>query len=191
MAEFIIDITGTSALLMHNARLADPLDPITKEKAKVSSKRKKTEEDQELLSHLEWQGGLYWHDVVGPYLPGDNVFKALIEAARKSKDGKRVEQGLLITTDQNPLAYDGPRTLEGMWEDKRFVHRCTVKQQMSRIVRTRPIFHSWRTQVEGRFDDSVLDHSDVESFAELAGKYIGVGDWRPKHGRFDVKVTVA
>ena len=57
MAEFIIDITGTSALLMHNARLADPLDPITKEKAKVSSKRKKTEEDQELLSHLEWQGG--------------------------------------------------------------------------------------------------------------------------------------
>lgn len=191
MAEFIIDITGTSALLMHNARLADPLDPITKEKAKVSSKRKKTEEDQELLSHLEWQGGLYWHDAVGPYLPGDNVFKSLIEAARKSKDGKRVEQGLLITTDQNPLAYEGPRTLDGLWEDKRFVHRCTVKQQMSRIVRTRPIFHSWRTQVEGRFDDSVLNAEDVESFAEIAGKYIGVGDWRPKHGRFDVKVEVS
>lgn len=191
MAEFIIDITGTSALLMHNARLADPLDPITKEKAKVSAKRKKTEEDQELLSHLEWQGGLYWHDAVGPYLPGDNVFKSLIEAARKSKDGKRVEQGLLITTDQNPLAYDGPRTLDEMWEDKRFVHRCTVKQQMSRIVRTRPIFHSWRTQVEGRFDDSVLNAEDVESFAEIAGKYIGVGDWRPKHGRFDVKVEVS
>lgn len=191
MAEFIIDITGTSALLMHNARLADPLDPITKEKAKVSSKRKKTEEDQELLSHLEWQGGLYWHDAVGPYLPGDNVFKSLIEAARKSKDGKRVEQGLLITTDQNPLVYDGPRTLDEMWEDKRFVHRCTVKQQMSRIVRTRPIFHSWRTQVEGRFDDSVLNAEDVESFAEIAGKYIGVGDWRPKHGRFDVKVEVS
>mgnify|MGYP005803483307 CR=1 FL=1 len=191
MAEFIIDITGTSALLMHNARLADPLDPITKEKAKVSSKRKKTEEDQELLSHLEWQGGLYWHDAVGPYLPGDNVFKSLIEAARKSKDGKRVEQGLLITTDQNPLVYDGPRTLDGLWEDKRFVHRCTVKQQMSRIVRTRPIFHSWRTQVEGRFDDSVLNAEDVESFAEIAGKYIGVGDWRPKHGRFDVKVEVS
>ena len=191
MAEFIIDITGTSALLMHNARLADPLDPITKEKAKVSSKRKKTEEDQELLSHLEWQGGLYWHDAVGPYLPGDNVFKSLIEAARKSKDGKRVEQGLLITTDQNPLVYDGPRALDGLWEDKRFVHRCTVKQQMSRIVRTRPIFHSWRTQVEGRFDDSVLNAEDVESFAEIAGKYIGVGDWRPKHGRFDVKVEVS
>ena len=191
MAEFIIDITGTSALLMHNARLADPLDPITKEKAKVSSKRKKTEEDQELLSHLEWQGGLYWHDAVGPYLPGDNVFKSLIEAARKSKDGKRVEQGLLITTDQNPLVYDGPRTLDEMWEDKRFVHRCTVKQQMSRIVRTRPIFHSWRTQAEGRFDDSVLNAEDVESFAEIAGKYIGVGDWRPKHGRFDVKVEVS
>lgn len=191
MAEFIIDISGTSALLMHNARLADPLDPITKEKAKVSAKRKKTEEDQELLSHLEWQGGLYWHDAVGPYLPGDNVFKSLIEAARKSKDGKRVEQGLLITTDQNPLVYDGPRTLDGLWEDKRFVHRCTVKQQMSRIVRTRPIFHSWRTQVEGRFDDSVLNAEDVESFAEIAGKYIGVGDWRPKHGRFDVKVEVS
>lgn len=191
MSEFVITIEGTSPLLMHNARLADPLDPITKEKAKVSSKRKKTEEDQELLSELEWKGGLYYDEEVGPYLPGDNVFKTLIEAARKSKDGKRVEQGLLITTSVNPLAYEGPRDMESLWGNKNFVHRCTVKQQMSRVVRTRPVFRTWKTQIEGRLDESVLDVSAVESFAEIAGLYIGVGDWRPKHGRFTAKVEVA
>lgn len=189
MRKFTLTITGTRPLLMHNSRLADKLDPITQEKAKIAAKRKKTEDDDLLLSHLEWQGGLYFDSAVGPYLPGDNIFKALVEAARKSKDGKRVEQGLMIETDVNPLAYKGPRDLEGLWDDKNFVHRCTVKQQMSRITRTRPVFREWRTEIEAAFDEEVLDLSDVVRFAEIAGAYIGVGDWRPKHGRFVSEVT--
>ena len=189
MKTFTLTIEGTRPLLMHNARLADKLDPITQEKAKIASKRKKTEDDDLLLSHLEWQGGIYYDDIVGPYLPGDNIFKSLIEAARKSKDGKRVEQGLMIETDENPLVYKGPRDIEGLWQDKNFVHRCTVKQQQSRITRTRPLFREWRTQIEGAFDEEVLDLSDVSHFANIAGAYIGVGDWRPKYGRFAAEVT--
>ena len=191
MRNFIITIEGTRALLMHNSRLADKLDPITQEKAKVSAKRKKTDEDDLLLSHLEWQGGLYFDETVGPYLPGDNVFKSLVEAARKSKQGKQVEQGLMIESDVNPIAYDGPRDLQELWEDKRFVHRCTVKQQTSRITRTRPIFQQWRTEIEGAFDENVLDFNDVSTFATIAGQYIGVGDWRPKYGRFIATVSEA
>lgn len=189
MKQFTLTLEGTRPLLMHNSRLADKLDPITQEKAKVTAKRKKTEEDDLMVSKLEWQGGLYFNEHVGPYLPSDNIFKALIEAARKSKDGKRVEQGLFLEDEVNPLAYKGPRDLEELWADKNFVHRCTVKQQMSRITRTRPIFREWRTEVKGAFDDQVLDFSDVVQFAEIAGLYIGVGDWRPKHGRFLAEVA--
>ncbi|MGO1736876.1 MAG: hypothetical protein ACTHZ9_11225 [Leucobacter sp.] len=189
MKKFTLTITGTRPLLMHNARLADKLDPITREKAVVAAKRKKTEEDDLLLSHLEWQGGLYFDEIVGPYLPGDNVFKSIIEAARKTKDGKRVEQGVMIETDENPIAYKGPRDLDALWADKNFVHRCTVKQQMSRITRTRPLFREWRTEVHGAFDESVLDLTDITSFADTAGAYIGVGDWRPKYGRFIAEVS--
>lgn len=188
MINFTLTITGTAPLLMHNSRLADKLDPITREKSAVASKRKKTDEDDLLLSRLEWTGGLYFDPEVGPYLPGDNIFKALVEAARKSKDGKRVEQGIFITTDVNPLVYKGPRTIDGLWADENFVFRRTVKQQMSRITRTRPIFREWVAEVEGVLDPSVLDLDDVESFAEIAGSYIGVGDWRPRYGRFTATV---
>jgi hypothetical protein len=29
---------------------------------------------------------------------------------------------------------------------------------------------------------------DVEEIAIDAGKLVGIGDWRPKHGRFDAEV---
>lgn len=191
MTRFILTIEGTAPILMHNSRLADKLDPITREKAVIAAKRKKTDEDDLELSRLEWIGGLYYDDTVGPYLPGDNVFKALVEAARKTKDGKRVEQGLIITTDVNPLVYDGPRDIPTLWGDgtSGFVFRKTVKQQMTRITRTRPIFREWRTEVEGEIDTAVLDLRDLAEFAHTAGAYIGLGDWRPRYGRFvaDVK----
>lgn len=188
MQTFIIELTGTAPILMHNSRLADKLDPITKAKALVSAKKRKTEEDDLELSRLEFLGGLYFDETVGPYLPGDNIFKALVEAARKSKQGKSVEQGLFITTNENPLIYDGPRDIDGLWADQNFVFRRTVKQQMSRITRTRPIFTEWSTEVEGAFDPNVLDKKDVENFAQIAGAYIGVGDWRPRYGRFEAVV---
>lgn len=59
---------------------------------------------------------------------------------------------------------------------------------MSRITRTRPIFTDWSTEVEGAFDPNVLDRKDVENFAQIAGAYIGVGDWRPRYGRFEAVV---
>lgn len=191
MRTFILTITGTAPLLMHNSRLADKLDLITREKAAVAGKRKKTDEDDMLISRLEWTGGLYFDPEVGPYLPGDNVFKALVEAARKSKDGKRVEQGLFINTDVNPLVYKGPRDLEGLWADENFVFRRTVKQQMSRITRTRPIFQNWVAEITGVYDPNVLNLEDVRAFAETAGSYIGVGDWRPRYGRFTATVEEA
>ncbi|GAA2182115.1 hypothetical protein GCM10009785_19900 [Brooklawnia cerclae] len=191
MKKFVLTINGTAPLLHHNSRLADKLDPITRAKAVVSGKRKKTDEDDLELSRLEWLGGLYFDSEVGPYLPGDNVFKALVEAARKSKQGKQVEQGLFVTTDVNPLAYHGPRDTDSLWADENFVFRRTVKQQMSRITRTRPIFREWATEVEGAYDPAILDLRDVAAFAETAGAYIGVGDWRPRYGRFVATVREA
>ncbi|CAO3452058.1 hypothetical protein [Azospirillum largimobile] len=43
-------ITGVSPLLMHNGRLADPLDPLVKDIKKLSCKRPKTEADLERIT---------------------------------------------------------------------------------------------------------------------------------------------
>ena len=189
MRKFTLTLTGTRPLLMHNARLVDRFDPIVREIAAITGKRKKTDEDHELVAHLEWKGGLYFDETVGPYIPEDNIFKCLVEGARKSKDGKRIEQGLMLETEVNPIAYKGPRDLDGLWNDANFVHRKAAKVGMSKVMRARPMFREWRTEVEGAFDESVLDLADLTRIAEVSGLLIGIGDWRPRYGRFIAEVT--
>lgn len=188
MKKFSIKLVGTRPLLMHSARSVDPLDPLMQQKATYTALRKKTEADQLEIYRLDFMLGLYHDSDLGPYLPSDNVFKALIEAARKSKQGKLIEQGLYLTTDVCPLVYVGPRDPEGLFADANFVDRRSVKQQMSRIIRTRPIFREWQVTMQGMLDENVLNWKDLNSIVAIAGEYIGVGDWRPRYGTFTAEV---
>lgn len=188
MIGFTLNITGTAPLLMHNARLADSLDPATKALKRVSSKRTKTDDDHALVAEAEFRGGLYIDPDIGPYLPGENIAAALVEGAKLNKLGVKVKRGVLITTDVNPLGYTGPRTADELWADEKFRHRASVKVGTSRVVRTRPVFTGWAVSVDGMLDESQLDLTELQQIAENAGSFIGLGDWRPRFGRFIAKV---
>lgn len=186
--EFIIRITGTTPLIIHNGRLANPLDPIVKEIKKYTGKRKKTDEDHEAIARLEHAGGLYMDPDAGPYIPGDNIHRALMDGGAKHKLKTRIKEAVLITTDVNPIMYKGPRDADGLWKDKKFVSLASVKIGTSRTMRCRPIFPEWRTEAEGLLDDTVMDLEDLRGCAETAGLLCGLGTWRPKHGRFAVEL---
>lgn len=174
-------------LIMHNGLLADRQYEWTRKLAEVTGKRKKTDEDHDLVSELEWNGSLYFDDSDGPYLPGDNIRRCLLDAARLTKDGKRIERGVLRLSRINPLRYDGPRTRAALWADARFQHRAIVKVGTSKVVRTRPKFVEWACDVGIEFDTSLLDRRDLVRIAEAGGQYIGIGDGRPFFGgRFTV-----
>lgn len=189
MLNFRIDITGTAPLIMHNSRLANPLDPATKALKEVTSKRVKSDEDHETMARLEHAGGLYMDPDVGPYIPGENISRCLVDGAKITRNGVKVTRGVFISTNVNPLAYDGPRTVGGLWEDKRFVHMASVKVQTSRVMRTRPVFYDWSTSAEGILDEAVLNYGDLASIIDQAGALCGLGDWRPRFGRFTAKVV--
>jgi hypothetical protein len=187
--DFRITLEGTGALLMHNARLSNPLDPASKAIKKVSGKRNKTEDDHAEMAHLEFIGSLYHDTDAGPYIPSDNIWRCLYDAARKSKRGPKMKEGILITTDVNPLGgYGKPREAEGLWADENFRHYASAKIGQVRVTRCRPIFRTWRVEADGILDANVLDFSDLEQIAETAGTLIGLGDWRPKFGRFTAGV---
>lgn len=188
MLGFTIQIEGTAPLLMHNARLSDPLDPATKALKRASSKRTKTDDDHAAVAEAEFHGGLYLDPDAGPYLPGENITAALIEGAKLNKLGVKVKRGLLVTTDVNPLAYAGPRDAESLYKDSNYSHRASVKIGTSRVIRTRPIFRKWITQCEGIIDESQLIPEELVQIAENAGAFIGLGDWRPRYGRFTANV---
>lgn len=181
---FRITITGTAPMLMHNGRLADPLDPATQALKALTDKRKKTDDDLIDIARAEFLGGLYIDPDVGPYVPGENIERAILDAAKLTKNGMNVKRGLFIETDVNPIAYHGPRTAEGLWEDENFRLIRTVRNQQNRVSRCRPMFTDWRTSAEGTLDESVLDFRTLSTIVESAGLYIGLGDWRPRYGRF-------
>jgi hypothetical protein len=183
-----MNITGSTALLMHNARLSDPLDPITKRLKEVSSKRTKTDDDQERMARIEFEGGLYFDEAAGPYIPGINIHRCLVEAAKLNKLGRHVERGVIALDEVCPVGYHGPRAIDEMWADKNFVSRLSVGVTTSRVMRTRPMFRTWVTEADFLVDNGQIDLPTFTEIAEKAGVMIGLGDYRPRFGRFEAVV---
>lgn len=178
-------ITGVVPLLMHNGQLADPLNDLSKAIKKITSKRDRTDADEEEKARLEWHGSLYLKDGK-PCLPGEILEAAFVAAAKKQKKGKQANAGIFCD-DSYPLTYDGARNPQELWADPqyRLTVRAVVKQNS--VMRTRPIFRDWSCNIQVRYDEGLLNEEDVNRIVRTTGEIVGVGDWRPKYGRFTVE----
>jgi hypothetical protein len=185
-----LSFEGTAGLVMHSSRTVDPFDPLTKKIKAVTSKRKKTEEDQELIARLEWEAGLYIDPELGPYVPAENVERCLRDAGAVTRDGKNVQRGFLIEDDRLPLVYRGPRDVSGLWDGEYKLTKA-VRVQAARTLRCRPLFREWSLDFSGRLDESMLDFETFQAIVGRAGAMIGLCDFRPRYGRFEAKVARA
>jgi hypothetical protein len=181
-----IRITGTRPLLMHSDKFADPLNPLTKAHKELTSKRKKTDEDHESIAKSEWLGGLYIDDK-GPYLPGVNIEAAMIGGGKLSKLGTQLKRSVEVMDERCHLVYEGPKSAEALW-DAGFYDARSVKIQTARLMRYRPMFAKWSCECEIAFDAETINREQVIKCLEDGGQYCGVGDYRPKFGRFTVEV---
>lgn len=181
-----VKLTGVSPFLMHNGRLSDPLSPIVKEMKAISGKRKKVDADLEELARLEFLGGSYADKNGCPIVPGELIEAALVNGAKKSKLGKVFKAAVFCEGDFL-LKYDGPKTMEKLWKDEKFRLTCAARVQNSRIMRTRPMFEKWELIADVEFLDDVVQEKDVMDAIIEAGRTVGIGDWRPKFGRFNVE----
>jgi hypothetical protein len=179
-----VRIVGVSPLLMHSGALANPLSVQAKELRKISKKRAKTDADHEYLSRVEWTGGL-WLSGGTPCIPGEAIEAAFVQAARKSKRGQIARAGMISPGDWL-LDYDGPRDLAALWQDESFRLVAGVRVGQARVMRTRPIFRRWSAMVTFEYLDDQMDESDVLDILRVAGRIIGLGDWRPRFGRFEI-----
>jgi len=186
-----VKLTGLSPILMHSEQLSNPFDDLTKEMKKLTSKRKKTEEDLEAMAEIEWRGGLYYDKATGPYIPAMMVKASLRDGAKLSRGGKKISRAVQILKDKLPLQYVGPRTPEKLWKKKEFIDMRSVVVQRARLMRCRPIFSNWSLEVEFIYLPDQIDKADLLSYIETAGMLIGMGDFRPDKGgdfgRFSVE----
>lgn len=174
---FDVTIRGPK-LLMHNVRLADPLDDYAKAMKTLTGNRKKSDEDHAEISRIEFHGGLYFAADIGPYIPDSWLSAMLVEGARKRKLGKPFEANVSIAEERNPLSYTGPRTVEGLWSAGTFVDRRGVVIGQAKTMRTRPLFRDWKVTFQVHLLECELNAEEVETAICNAGPY-GIGDGRP------------
>lgn len=181
---------GTRPLLMHNVRLASPLNAYAKKLKELNAPRLKTDEMRMEIARVEFEGGLYWAEGIGPYVPGANVFAALIGGAKLTKAGRKVERGVTVDGIEFPLIYRGPRTVEALWGggESEFVDMRPAKVQSSKVDRCRPIFRDWSFEADVTIDPDVMDLEEFRTIADNAGRFEGVGDYRRLYGRFAAEV---
>ena len=187
-----VEMVGRTGLVMHNGRLADPLDPLAIELSKLTDKRNRTEEEEREISDFEWFAGLYYEKDLGTYIPAENIVRCLRDAATAWKLGEAVYDFVHVTTDRIPLQHDGPADARKLQKLESYRLRKTVKIGRNRTPRTRPIFRTWNMSFDIDLDDADLNLSDFERIVERAGRLEGVGTARKLgFGRFNATLSAA
>lgn|SRR5574340_67372 len=183
-----LKLKSTAPMLMHSDRFSNPLDPATKAHKELTSKRKKTDEDHEAIARSEYIGALYI-DRDGPYIPSINLESCIVEAAKMQKLGKHVKRAVMVYEDKLHLKYSGPRDAEGLANDTRFVDARSVRVSMARLMRYRPRFNEWEAECTLAIDTEQINANEIKQIIDNAGRLVGLGDFRPKFGRFSVEIV--
>jgi len=182
--------TGIRPLVMHNGLMADPTNPLVRRIKEITSKgsKKLTESDYEERDRLEWDAGLYWDETDGIIVPSDNIERCIQLGAQKSRIGKDVQAAVFCSAPHISVDYSGPKDKDKMFADPRFTLRKGVAVQKARIIRIRPMIPTgWSLSFDVEFDDSIVNPKNLLKAMNDAGSLVGLGDWRPKFGRFLVE----
>lgn len=183
---------GIRPLVMHNGLMADPTNAYTRKIKAITQKgtKKMTDSDYEERDRLEWEAGLYWSDALGAVMPSDNIERCIVDGARKSRIGKDVQAAVFCEMPESKVLFDGDTmTKNQLFNDgDRFVLRKGCVVQRARIIRVRPMFPTgWKLKFTIEYDESIINSRALVKAMVDAGSLIGLGDNRPRFGRFVVE----
>ena len=168
-----VKISGMSALLQN--RFTG-----TEETKQVSSKRK-----SEASKENNVEDTIYRMPDGTIYQPGEQIKQCLINAAKAFKRGR----SNLSTVFASFLAVEPeaiPHVNQKIETDRRAV---VIPSTKGRVMRNRGKLTQWSLIFNIRiFDHNEIDRATLQNVLEYAGKYIGIGDYRPQkkgmYGRF-------
>lgn len=185
---------GGGTLVMSNSRLADPLDPFTRALKTLTGKKSKTDADHLEIARLDFIGNMHTDPVIPdpgqvngqvPVLYADNFLRCLYHGATRTKRGEDVKRGVLPLAGHGTLEYEGELThAEEMWRDGSYALRAGVVVSKRMVYRTRPVFTDWQASLAIEVDPVIFNRDALEACWAAAGRYEGLGSWRPRHGRF-------
>lgn len=190
MKNLTITLEGRAPLLIHNERLAVSTDEYARPLKAITSKSKKSDDDYAEMARLEYLGGLYLTSGGRSGLPAWNVFRSIQDGARLNRLGKQVERGLFAAKGDEivEIKHSGPSDIENHYRSGGIDTR-TVRVGQQRVVRTRPRYIDWSVAVDFIVDTEVLRLDDLALAVDNAGRMIGIGDYRPRFGRYEATIV--
>lgn len=182
-----IEVIGESALLQHDDKTANPMNPYTKRLKEITGKRKKTDEDIFQIAKIEWEASLYHTEKDGYFIKAECFEGTFLTAAKAFKLGNVFKQAVSIPKNPKLKFSENHLNPDRLFEITEYRDIRTVKVGMQKVMRCRPIFNEWSCKFELWYDETRIDESTLFQVLQYAGNYIGVCDYRPKFGRFNVK----
>lgn len=131
---------------------------------------------------------MYTDENGAPAVPVDWILAVLLAGAKKSKQGPLAKAGIFSgVEDFFPLDYDGPKDIEALWAAEKYCDYRGVSVNRAKVMRARPVFPGWSLTFSVQYDPDTIDGDAIETALEKAGQLLGMGDYRPRFGRFVVK----
>jgi len=197
--QMTVKLEGVAPLVFHNGRLADPMDPFAKEIKRLVPKSKKSEEVAIAMGIVEWCGSLChsdgevlisdgvvaWDSGIHPVIPAAYIKGMIVGGSKRSKLGQKAKAGVIVEHDAR-LEYSGPKDMNVLMNTPAYRLRKTVRVRTDKVMRTRPIFRVWAAEIKFEVNPEAINPDDVLNAIMVAGREIGIGDWKPEHGRFEV-----
>ncbi len=183
-----VRIEGETALIQRSSDGLIPGNAVKKQIEAITDKPgKRTESDEARLRQLETIISL-WREGDTIQVPPQAIRACLERAAKKSREGPAVREGLLVL--ETTFTYDVERygdSVEQLMDSTQF--QSVVVVQRNKIVRTRAKFDPpWSVDIVLDCDEELVDQERLLSWFDIAGRRIGLGDWRPEksgtYGRF-------
>lgn len=143
----------------------------------------------------EWRQYFYADEHGCIYQPSSHIEGALVKAAVNFKvAGKRgksykdlIVANVIIDPERIPHNIPVPSELDADADKPLYLDMRPVIIQRARVVRIRPTFKAgWVLSFEIQCLDDEIQPDLLQDVLMLAGKTVGIGDYRPKFGRFSV-----
>lgn len=144
----------------------------------------------------EWREYFYADSLGQIFQPASHIEGALIKAAvsfkvvgKRGKTYKDLFQANVFI-DPERIPHEGftvPKELDTDGDKPLYLDVRPVVVQRNRVVRIRPTFApGWKLCFEISVIDDEINHALLQDILIHAGKAVGIGDYRPRFGRFNV-----
>lgn len=173
MKRFNITIQGTSPLLMNRPSQLDIAD-------KSKDVKRETQTPLQIA-----EAKLYKDAEEQIYIPATWFQGCIVEAGKSKKMGGKGSSKATYSKVAGSCVEINPFeiVLNAKW--KVFSILAVNPTTRGRNILHRPQFDKWEISFEVNFEETQIEPSVMKELFDIAGRMVGVGDWRPaKKGRF-------